>query len=374
MSPFYVKKALVSNKPPEPVPTPSEELFPIVKTMPSDGRKIWISAPQPDRLTLIIPVWSYVYGANLPQQLPVDEFLGRLEEHLLSEPSNAHFLASEKFSSGWKSITLAIGGRHSPVRFEKLKNKKDGTRLKIECNPRKLGPAGFKQLAAVLDDGNGPFRLEKLIEVARISRLDLAIDLVGLDITEIVAWHKFQGKRATYTGNDGKLETLYIYRKKPHKTCVEGDASKPKKMANPAGSLLFRIYDRVRERADRNKPPPFGPAPVTRFELVLKRFVKWRALTTLPAMDDRFAELRIGFIESQAKPTANMRRYHAIRRSLGDQASADLLNAHPVIANQFKEIDLVPDPDLITKGVNWGFWQTGLKATGLMSFLKSGEK
>lgn len=300
-----------------------------------------------------------------------------LGHYLKSEPHNSHFV-NEHFQpdKGWKHITLSMGNRKSFVRFEFLNNAKQGSRLRLDLNPRKLGPKGFKQLAQVLGGGvKPPFKLPTLIEQARITRLDLAVDFVGLHVSEVAAWHKDQAKRSMYVGADGSLETIYLHRKVPPKQAKYDQWGEPKKLTHgskPAGAVLLRVYDRVRERTTILRPAPFGPAAVTRAELVISRFNKWSKLASLPDMEDRFCKLRVGFIDSQFDGHPSLwRRYASLRRTVPHEEAVAMLGLQSIAKTAFAAAWNVPKADLIAPGETWSGWKAGLEQTGLGAFISA---
>jgi hypothetical protein len=297
-----------------------------------------------------------------------------LGSHLLDEPHNAHHEASQRFKDGyWKFITLRMGSRSSYVRFEWLNDKKFGTRLRIELNPRKLRPEGFQQLSKVLDWKGGPFQLAALLDHAKLTRLDIAVDVVGAAVSEILINHKDQGKRSMYIGSDGLLETLFVHRRmlpQKQKYDSSGSLKKLKHRSRPYGAVLVKAYDRVRERKSLNMDGPFGECPVTRIEMVLARFTKWAPLKKLSLMDDRFEKIRAGMADSQTPfPNTHWRNYVSLRRSLTHQQACDTMGLQKKSADKFLVAYDVLNPNIIAKDSNWSGWAAGLKYVGLSDFV-----
>ena len=375
---FNIGKAPSSNKPPPPKPPPKPSLFPTKKTL-SDGRTVWISLPQLDHLTIMVPIYKGIYNPCVPQQTSVEAFANGLGKYLQSQPFNSHWDGGHVWfdpnnkCDRWKDGSLLIGGRQSVVHFSL--HKKDSLRVRIDLNPRKLGPAGFKQLALVLGGENSPFDLEELIQSSWISRFDVAVDFVGVAISEVVANHNIQGKRVHYLGADGALESIYINRKKPPlklKYDTSGSVKKQTPGPYPAGKPLVRIYDRVRERTDLGDPPPFGQAPVTRVELMVT--VKKRPLTALGAVLDPFKPLRVGMIWSQFNLEAEDNagtwvRYASLRKSHSHSVALSLIGREDAGDSVFASLETVPDPDLLKPGSSWDGWAKSLKVVGFTQFI-----
>lgn len=314
---------------------------------------------------------GYIYGAGVPKSMPAGVFANGLFDYFKSEPFNAHYdggvnkkMPQEPGAwKAWEYIKLLMGTRQGQVRFDLLWDKQYGIRLRIECNPRKLGPKGFKQLAKVLGGPNAPFDLSRLVKAARLTRLDICVDVVGMRMWELMLWHTEQGTRSHYLGSDGALETVYVHRK-PQKSKAKAKASSPRVPA-----VLLKAYDRVRLKQAEQKPPPFQPAPVLRVEWPFPRFIQ-RPLTCLLTLDDKLKDSRAGFVQSQsAKSILFWVRYIAARRSMSEQEAVTLLGIQPQMAEEFRALEKVPVPDLVSSKEVWPYWKVGLAHTGLLGFL-----
>ena len=321
----------------------------------------------PDRLSIVIPISHYVYPEGTPKTLSEPEFLAGFVEHLLNPPFPSEVIGKPKFvnqGQDWRATTLDFGARESRVHFSYHKHKSTGLSLRLEMNPRKLGETGFKQLRKLLGKS---FGLKGLVEAARVTRLDVAVDVVGVHVSEVVARYKKQGKRSYYIGNNGALETVYIHRKTPpfKQKFDDGGAIKALHSRQPAGQAVLRVYDRVAERAALGKPAPFGEAPVTRTEFVKDRFKKFH-LANLASMPDPLKEIWAGYAPSQKSgPAALWRRYVAAVRTESPADLQKLFGLSPDIAKKFEKALRVPVPDLLAPKVTWEGWNIGIASTGL---------
>jgi hypothetical protein len=342
-----------------------------------DGRQIWISAPLPDRLSIVIPLSPYVYGKEIDPKLSVPDFLSGVVKLLLNPPYPVGLTGKAKFAfandptkdAEWRSVSLTFGKRDASIHFSRYKHQTLGLSLRLEMNPRKIGPMGFGQLAKLLSCW---FDLQSIAEAAAVTRLDVAVDIVGAHVTEIVALQKHQGKRVHYVGNDGMLETVYVNRKLPAFKQKYDDYGpiKPKRRKSPAGKPLLKLYDRVRERASVGVDAPFGDAPVTRVEIVKDRFVKFK-LKNLPALADPFAGTKAGYVASQSNMMpAVWRRYASLSALYGPHIAAAALDVPPKAAKAYLKALRVPQPDFIAPGSNWADWAMGLHQTGLLGLCK----
>jgi hypothetical protein len=226
-------------------------------------------------------------------------------------------------------------------------------------NPRKLGPTGFNLLAKALGGSGSPFNWAALMKLGRVTRLDCCIDLVGVHIAEIMVWHKEQGKRSIWTGTDGNLESLYVFKRKVPLTSPPVAGKKRR-----AHSSLVYLYDRVRERISVLKKPPFGASPVTRIEV--SKVQKSKSLASLPLVTNPFAGLRIGMISSQISHShAIWPKFAGLRRSMGFGEACTTLGVADELVSIFAAAETVPFPDLVDPGEVWSHWGSGLKQAGL---------
>ncbi|MCW2363868.1 MULTISPECIES: hypothetical protein [Sphingobium] len=363
------------TSPPAPIPIPDKPLF-HEKTL-SDGRQIWVSAPQPDRLSFVIPLSKYVYAKHIPKETSVPDFVGLVVEQLTNpKTTNVDLVGKSKYANqgqDWRATTLSMGKRESRVHFSYYKHKTLGISLRVEMNPRKLGPLGFKHLVQLL----APlFDMKGMAEAARVTRLDIAIDVVGVHVSEVIARHKKEGKRSLYMGNDGRLETINIHRKRPafkQKFDELGEPIKAFHPSQPAEKVLVRIYDRMRERTAIGQAPPFGDAPITRIEIVKDRFKKTH-LASLAGLPDPLAEVRVGYGPSQTSGShSRWHRYWHLARSLTPEEAGALLVLPKGLGQRFWKSSQVPTADLSAPETSWEGWHTGLKSTGLSLLLPSGS-
>ena len=350
-----------SNKPqPFPKPKPPYALFPTTLAM-CDGRIVRVSVPVPDRLSMIVDITPEIFGPETPSGVTVAQWVLGAGHYLNAAPQNTQPLACQYFENKkwYRHVTLGMGHRDSSVRFEfSEQTKKTPAHLRIEMNPRKMGPKGFKTLLAILNDLNGPFAGKAVLKSARVTRIDVAVDLEGVQTDDLIAFHKNEHQRSMYIGADGVLETLYVHGK-PSKT-------------KPAGKVLVGLYDRTKERLKKGKKPPFGPSPVTRVELARMMSAPHNSLANIATMTDPFAPVRVGYLMGQGgKPKQWWREYVGLRRGKNHAATVALLGLSATTADQFACSYLVPAPELVGKGMNWSGWEQGLKETGLALLLSA---
>ncbi len=136
-------------------------------------------------------------------------------------------------------------------------------RIRLEFNPSKLGADGIAELhgilGSVIPNGWGRFAKE-----AKITRLDIAVDILGLRMSKLQLVPK-KGSTVKTWSQDGKLQTY--------------------QWGKPKGSHI-QIYNKSAQQQSKGKASA-GP-PVTRFE---RRFKPppCKSLLELAAMENPFA-------------------------------------------------------------------------------------
>lgn len=157
-------------------------------------------------------------------------------------------------------------------KLPKQESSKPPAFMRFEFNPEKLGPKGMSflhtQLIEVFFD---MYPWAAIADGCRVTRLDLAVDLVGVAtdelIVERVVWGKPKAaKRKCIFSPEGKLETVDLdYRRGKLSPVV--------------------VYNKAKELADNKAPSMFGGVPFTRVEL---RLQPNRSLATLHKMKNVF--------------------------------------------------------------------------------------
>lgn len=371
---FHVGQDALSNKPPEPNPTPSEEDFPTTLTL-KDGRTVWVSVPQPDRLTIVGELGAHTYTAKVPAEIAPVTFLKQFGDYLLEGPHNAHQVDFwfDPAKGYYRSVTLALGPRGSRVFFQPMPPKDGhGWRMRIEMNPRKLGKSGMVQLAKVLGGKSAPLKLPEFVSTCRVNRIDVAVDFVGVGVDDLLVAHKKQGKRSYYVGPDGVLETVLVHRKlTPPKAKKDkfGDDQKLSHRSKPAGAVLLKVYDRARERQAVLQPPPFGPAAVSRVEVTLSRLQTYAPLSKLALLPDPFAGATVSvWSEQPVSSDVLWGEYVSLRRSTSAAKAQTTLGISDTRANAF-EAALAAPPVVVSSTAIWEAWAASLKATGLGAWI-----
>lgn len=276
------------NKAPSPPKGPSEKLFPFHNLI-KDQSPYWVSLPLPDKLHLSVglnpkhfspgfkPAEAHDYGRMLMHALAT----GQAGPATVLQYLPAHMIHTK--------VQVQFGSDQVPVYFELKKTPKahDGPHtLIIQMNPAKLGEDGVFDFLDRLHSGTqGRLLVGSMLADARISLLDVAIDIVGIRLFDLLVSSKLEKRREQIcSASTGDLETIMLH---PGTTMVVQGAGKKLRKST---ARMVKAYDKRREQIASGVSPPYGDAPVSRVEVTKKRFgSKHTTLQTLPLLSNPFA-------------------------------------------------------------------------------------
>ncbi len=333
----------------------------------ADGKKIWRSIPQPDRISFATILREEHFGGEGKTPLYDKDVIKGFAEGLAGGVNtltgNAVYIPEDKIPKVFK---IPFGPREAEA-FITLKPKKGKDHpapywtLRIEFNPRKLKPDGHAQLLETLDFASpGPINVGAILRDARLSRLDVAVDLFSVRPEALLLTTVATGKRWEIFGPDGRLETVYLYgpKKKP--------TAPLKALRKPFGALIVRVYDRNREKAAWGKPPPYPGGTVTRLEASVSRFGKQPYLPSLLTLPYPFKRVKVSLTaDVLANVNSGWLRYWSARQTFGPEVSIAAtglsLSTHKALEKAIKN-----NPStLLSNDAVWPEWHAGLKSCGL---------
>lgn len=216
-----------------------------------DGRTIYVSQPQIDKIALLADIPQAVYGygddaASGPAQFKdvFEQAMDGTKGGLKKAPQG-----KSSFSKGWPQPgemrgRMRVGPRGAKVDVSAQPqgdhNNPTGWKLRMEWNPRKAGPSAVEGLLALLAH-HLHFGFENAAEwmrTAKVTRLDIAVDLVGLERTELYVRLPDQKKLKTYGQFGHGIETTNHH---------QGHGK--------TGPATMSVYDKRQEQRDKKKVP-----------------------------------------------------------------------------------------------------------------------
>lgn len=248
--------------------------------------RIIVLRPIVDTLTATVSInkaWDYIKVgmANSPKiQLSKQAYLDQLFKTVYQVHDRGHwsnkFDRAKRYGNGYR-YNLALKApklKSRPVFSFKAAPKLNASTFRMEFSASQLRedvPKIMQQRWASLDDKVIPF--PALMETAKISRIDIAIDVLNLPVSEIIPYH--EKARTVWTAQTqlSPIETMLVYippgnKKTPHQSY--------KKRAN------LQIYDKKAEHEANDEEPTYGGLPHTRIEFghvrgpKLKNVAKWK--------------------------------------------------------------------------------------------------
>ena len=219
--------------------------------------------------------------------------------------------------------------------------------LRFEFNPNGIGPEAvkaFRESIPLLTAGH--FDYQALATQGRVTRLDIAVDLVNIDIEDVLIATPKPGVTNSYFGLSGKAETKYLN-------------------VNKKGSRMY-VYDRRALLAKLNaeglgEPSEFGNAKYTRVEV---RTEVGTSITAMADMSNRLLRIDLFDIEA-ADPPEQSHHWRLFQDSCRYRGLAGALALLPEGVRSAYELVIKSVEPLWRATELWGHWPAALKASGL---------
>jgi hypothetical protein len=248
---FRVKPAHASNKTHAidcTITIPKKDVSYTVKVQTGEGvsRTIYVLKPKIDKITLLFN------GLTPEEEKSLPPWLWDLVE---DDDFPQYMTAPQKITKGGSRYKTNVIYRTKASRDvliqadpKKTSGKKAPAFVRLEFNPSKLGPEGMAELADCIKFiFANHITMHQLFLASRVSRIDVACDLVNVASDELLVSTPASGKSHVYYGETGKHETTYLALKK--------GKSSPQK-----------FYDKAQQLLDADRDQKFGDAAHTRFE------------------------------------------------------------------------------------------------------------
>lgn len=345
-----------------------------------EDRTVYVSQPFPDSLELICPVldthtaqpdisgksWKEIY-----KQLDQELMPYLMNEVTMNDVDNV-IVGKKKKTGDNPSVTFNI--RFDPKdqtarAFFTLSRKfEDGMAAwtaKLELSAWKAGPAGLARIEKAIAEVFS-FRLHKMLPDMRISRLDAAIDLIGVEPLDLIGHAPEEGKRMVWVGDHGRPESIYFFKQKAHRTAPPLNLG-----VSTKGPQRLTLYERSAMQRQLGFPPTYGDVPVTRAE-VSKRWTKDRPhLKDLLSISNLFEGRRVAYAAGvQPKPRPWIAFCMA---ALGAGVVAPRwywsLAGGAALAKAYADCE----GDLVNEE-SWNEWVGGLTHTGLIDWVAKANK
>ena len=230
----------------------------------------------------------------------------------------------------------------------------------LEFSPIKIGAKGLERLAEIwqtFDQDNFP--LPSLMSDARVTRIDIAVDVLNVSAFDVFVFHPKVWK-VWHGGWIHEGVQSFIYHR------ASGHSKSPMLDPKKRGELM--VYDKRAEQIAKSIEPVHGEMPHTRIELSQKKSMK---LQNLPEAEYAFGDWDVRRMQSLQTPIEKrtwMLFLDAVRIR-GITAANQLLPEGIWPGEEEFNFDQFPR-DLISKEKTWNDWPDVLNRSHLTKALE----
>lgn len=363
----------LTSPPEKPEPYPPSDL--IAQSMEYGDRTILVTVPFPDTIALIAEVRnehlanpSSTGGGAKKIYKGVDkqlqEFIEVTKKETLLVPKPYVVAGEHAKADFWIAYNSVEPLHRAHLTLTRRPGQDYGIwTVRLEFSVSKASPHGLVQLTAAVEEAL-PLVFEKVLPDFRVSRVDAAIDLVGIRPIDVISRIKKPGKRLVYVGDHGEPESLYLYEKR--KLLKEPPKSLSTKTTGP---FRLKLYERRDYFKQLLLEPPYAGCPVTRVETTKKWTNKTPskrpALSSLANLSNLFAGTHVAYAASLAASQQKPQDWLAFCLAAfgGGVRTAQHKWPGGVGLNFRKTYSTCPG-DLVHPDC-WDRWQDGLNYTGL---------
>ena len=303
-------------------------------TRPS-GFKVTILKPKIDRISITCPVGSVG-----------DQEVIRKKLKALAEDIDTPGLTKWQKMKGWgagkyaRSYGLSVG-KGTQVLIQCTAGKTDTAFLRFEFNPDHIGSKGVAVFKETLPEITGGIvSYGDLAKTGRVTRVDVAVDLINVDIEDLLIGVKKPGKKMSYFGIGGKIETAY---------------------QNTTRTIY--IYDKRQKQIDDGVAPKYGSTPHTRVEI---RTSTTKSILQLPKLMNHLKKVSLIDIEAP-DPPEEPHHWNQFQDACRYRGLDGALNQLPddVRAKYEEAIDAVSG-ELWRPDKLWSHWPETVQKSGLL--------
>ncbi|WP_439491332.1 hypothetical protein [Blastomonas fulva] len=366
----------LTSPPEKPEPYPPSDL--IAQSIEYGDRTILVTVPFPDTIAIIAEIKNehlespYSTGGGVKKiysaiDADMKKFVENLKKETLADPK-------PKVTGGAnpKAVFNIAYSETEPLQRAHLSlMRKQGQDFgiwsaRLEFSVSKATPSGLMQLTSAFENAL-PLLFEKMLPDFRVSRIDPAIDLIGIRPIDVIARIEKPGKRLVYVGDNGEPESLYLYQKK--QPLKKPPASMAKRTTGP---LRLKLYERRDYFRQLMLDPPYGDCPVTRVEAELVWDSKRPMLSSLPKLSNPFAGTHVAYAAKLVTSHTKPKDWLAFCLAAFGSGVRTAQEKWPKgIGLNFRSTYSSCPGDLVHPDC-WDQWQDGLAYTGLNKWIAAG--
>ncbi len=159
-----------------------------------------------------------------------------------------HLQCTLPINGSSSSLLIQAGPRHSGI-----------SDYRFEFNPSVVGPNGLSEIRSFVDS-HFEIGLQHLFLNGKITRIDLALDLMGLTLEKVIVRGLGSRKHSIFTGQTGEIETVYLGSGTRNRAVAYAKQSK-------TGTTFLRLERRMKPYI-RGQELWIMPNPFTKIQMV----------------------------------------------------------------------------------------------------------
>ena len=274
-----------------------------------------------------------------------------VEALLLETEAGGNYSSHKQFKNGAVKyvasaiLTMPHNGSQALIQAEPQK-KTVAHNLRLEFNPRALGGPGMDFLKYEIEALQvGGLNFQDIATNGKITRVDVAVDLIGIGIHDLIFRCSEGGKSHCYFSEAGQLETGYFGLKDSNKNCP------------------WVAYDKKQQLLELQEELPYGGNSYTRIEYHSKLNIK---LASLPAMKNPFCFFSVAYAKTpNGTPTHVWQHFLDSCRHRGVDRALELMPPGPRKALYSETLNLSHEA-FWKPAVIWAAWPEAVFTSGLI--------
>ena len=287
------------------------------------------------------------------------DFYKLIDESLKAQESVGLESSSERIQ-GYKTccgLVLPTSGRKVLIATQPIQNQSP---VRLEFSPSRFTSqdvSEFRELWTALTYGELP--LANLLSDAKVTRLDVAVDLLGIRPRDVFIYNVDVWKVWSASSLERGIETQSFYKTSGYN---QGAQANPKKRAN----LL--VYDKRKEQKQKGFDPLYGEIDHTRVELSLRKQCLIESLANQPYLFQGWDVRRMKLAEPPLE-AGLWQMFLDSARFRGYNAATALAPDGFLPEDMVGKADKYLPADLITKELIWPHWPGCVEKSRLLELL-----
>ncbi|OUY01210.1 hypothetical protein [Ponticaulis sp.] len=280
----------------------------------------------------------------------------------LGKASDQTFLEkSTQRIQGYKScysLVLPMSGRRVLFATHPTSN---AAPVRFEFNPSQFNAddiSDFKKVWSFISFNELP--LADLLVDAKITRLDIAVDILGIRPRDVFVYNEDVWKVWSASSLNRGVETLNFYKSSGY---TQSPQVNPKKRAN------LIVYDKRKEQKAKELTPKFGDRDHTRVELSLRKNCHLTSLSNQPYLFEGW-DIRRMKLSNPPLEAGLWQLFLDSARFRGYNAATQLLPDDFLPKDMIDNAEKYLPADLITKDQVWSHWNECVKKSMVLELLE----